>query len=61
MIQYQYKCVACDKEFDDWFEMGKAPRQSRCQCGSVADRLYTPPSVRIPTPVSDARVNRGKG
>jgi hypothetical protein len=61
MITYRYECDACNKQVNKDFRMGKAPPKVRCSCGSVANRFYTIPTVKITNPVSKARVGRGRG
>lgn len=38
---YPYQCQECDREFDEEYRMGHAPRQVKCSvCGCVSKRVY---------------------
>lgn len=57
---YDYECDKCGFiEFE--YKIGKAPLKTRCKCGKIAMRKFVPPSISIPSPVSEARKGRGKG
>jgi len=57
---YCYECSKCGERVDRDFKMGKASSKIKCRCGSMADRTYTLPIVKISNPGS-ARVGRGQG
>jgi len=38
---YPYQCQECDKEFDEMYKMGTAPRETICpDCKGLAKRTY---------------------
>jgi len=59
-MRYGYECESCGLLKETDFPMGKAPRHIKCICGDTALRIYNV-AVHVPTPVSEARKNRGKG
>jgi putative FmdB family regulatory protein len=61
MPLYSYLCGTCGVTTEKWCDMGKAPKQVKCEaCEQKADRVYSC-NAKIPEPTSDARINRGNG
>jgi len=61
MPTYEFKCETCGKEYTRDYLMDKCPKTVKCECNNRAVKIISAVAISIPSPVSEARVGRGKG
>jgi putative FmdB family regulatory protein len=62
MPYYNFFCYHCGLTLERFFKIKDLPESEKCEkCGGYASRMFTPPSVVINNPVTEARKGRGRG
>ena len=56
---FSYACQKCNKRFDRQFPVGKAPRETVCDCGGKGKRVYEGMSIMLRTNGVHGGINRG--
>ena len=61
---YEYKCSKCNKNIEEEFRLGQAPKTVNCEkCGNKCNRVFSPPTIKFVGPgfyVNDSKAEQKK-
>lgn len=65
MAVYEYKCKKCNILFEENYDLGKAPQNTKCpNCKTKCIRFFSPPMIQFIGSgfyVNDKKASAGKG